>query len=75
MPMFEYKCKDCGYCMDVLVKSSKTKPGNVVCEKCSSKNTERVISGFAVGQSKAGMCSGSSCCSTGTCCPDGACSL
>jgi putative FmdB family regulatory protein len=68
MPMFEYRCKQCGHHMDVLVKSSQQKISVVVCDKCGSKDTEKAIAGFSVGQ-------GSPSSSCPTCCPTGTCGL
>ena len=50
MPIYEYRCGDCGARFEVLVYSDKTE---IVCEKCGSKNAEKLISGFAgVGTAK-----------------------
>lgn len=62
MPIFEYRCKKCGYKTEFLEKSSgKSKHS---CEKCGSTDMEKLFSGFAVGQS--GSSSAGSC-PTGTC--------
>ena len=66
MPIFEYKCNKCGHKTEFLEKSdSKNKH---ICEKCGSLNTQKLFSGFAVGQSSEGRNS----CSTGAC-PTGTC--
>ena len=45
MPIFEYKCADCGKITEVLVKSAQSvKP---VCEHCGSKKTQKLFSTFA----------------------------
>ncbi len=54
MPIFEYKCRDCGKISEVLVKGSgKAKPK---CEHCGSGATEKQLSVFSAavteGQSK-----------------------
>ena len=68
MPIFEYKCQKCGHKMEFLEKSgNKSKH---VCEKCGNPDTQKLFSGFAVGQSS----KGSDSCSTGTC-PTGTCGL
>jgi putative FmdB family regulatory protein len=67
MPMFEYQCKKCGHRMDVLLKSSGEKLPKVVCEKCGSHATEKVIAGFSVGQGRSGTDTCSTCYPTGTC--------
>lgn len=45
MPIFEYKCSDCGKITEVLVKGSRSpKPA---CEHCGSKNTKKQFSTFS----------------------------
>jgi len=44
MPIYEYKCKDCGSKFEVLVYSGSAR---IICEKCGSENSERLMSGFA----------------------------
>jgi putative FmdB family regulatory protein len=56
MPIYEYKCKDCGAKFEVLVYSNDAK---IVCDKCGSENSERLISGFA--SAIKGATSGASC--------------
>ena len=58
MPVFEYRCKKCGHVSSFLEKSGSKKTH--ACEKCSSKDTEKIFSTFAAK-------SGSSSCPTGTC--------
>ncbi len=48
MPIFEYKCNDCGYVMEFLLKSSGKE--NHVCKKCKSPNVQKLFSTFAVVQ-------------------------
>ncbi len=67
MPMFEYRCHQCGHLMEVLVMSSGKALPKVVCEKCGSVKTEKVISGFSVGPGKTDSGSCPTCCPTGTC--------
>ena len=66
MPIYSYVCKDCGHKFDLLVGVISEKP-KLKCEKCSSKNIERLLGSFNVGSSgnKTGF-SGNSC-PTGTC--------
>ena len=66
MPIYSYVCKDCGHKFDLLVGIISEKP-KFKCEKCSSKNIERLFGSFNVGSSgnKTGF-SGDSC-PTGTC--------
>jgi len=63
MPMFEYRCKQCGHVSSFLEKSETRK--SHACEKCGSKEVEKMFSTFAA---KAGRSStGDSSCPTGTC--------
>jgi len=45
MPLFEYKCRECGTKFEKIVPSSSTK---VVCKKCESSRVEKLLSVFAV---------------------------
>lgn len=74
MPIFEYKCSRCGYTMEFLEKPGGTKKHT--CEQCQSSDLKKLLSGFAVGQSRSesqacescpgGPCSGDMC-QTGAC--------
>lgn len=46
MPLFEFKCRDCGTTFEKIVPSSNTR---VVCRKCESSKVEKLLSVFAVG--------------------------
>lgn len=81
MPIFEYKCNDCGKKFDVLHKSS-TNLEEVICPDCQSKNHKKLLSSFSASTgSSSGFDSGSSC-SDGSCgvpsyggCASGMCGL
>lgn len=63
MPVFEYKCKECGTVYDVLHKSSSSKE-DVVCPKCSSKKNVKLVSSFSSSfksDNSSGGCSDGSC--------------
>jgi len=45
MPIFEYKCQDCGAQFEKIVTSSSSR---VICGKCESPHVERLLSVFAV---------------------------
>jgi putative FmdB family regulatory protein len=64
MPIFEYRCKQCGHVTSFLEKagSQKSHP----CEKCGSKATEKMFSTFAA-KTKPSSGLGNSSCPTGTC--------
>jgi putative FmdB family regulatory protein len=64
MPLFEYRCEKCGHVTEFLEKAGSEAEHE--CEQCGSKNTDRILSAFAVrggGPSGAGGAS----CPTGTC--------
>ncbi len=46
MPLYSYKCKDCGYEVEVLVIGKRGVPEK--CEKCGGKRLERKLGGFSV---------------------------
>ena len=64
MPLFEYRCKECGHVTEFLEKSDIK--GQHKCEQCSSTKTHKVFSAFAVGKGGSSGSTGSSC-PTGTC--------
>jgi putative FmdB family regulatory protein len=44
MPIYEYECKTCGDKFEVLVYSDSEK---IICDKCGSEESERLMSEFA----------------------------
>lgn len=62
MPIFEYKCKECGKKFEELVAGGDTK---VPCPECGSTNTSRLLSVFA--SSNASSSGGAPSCATGRC--------
>ena len=44
MPIYEYKCRDCGTKFEVLAYNEDNQ---VKCEKCGSANSEKLLSNFA----------------------------
>ncbi len=59
MPIYEYRCKQCGHCFELLVSSSGTRAS---CPQCASRKTERLISTFAAhGASAASPCDSGAC--------------
>jgi putative FmdB family regulatory protein len=44
MPLYEYKCNECGHEFEELVSFAEADA--VVCENCGSKKTERLASTF-----------------------------
>ena len=48
MPLFEFKCRDCGTTFEKIVPTSTSK---VACKKCESSKVDKLLSVFAVGAS------------------------
>lgn len=46
MPIFEFRCKDCGKVFEVLFKSSDEKL-KVTCPACKSAKSEKMLSVFS----------------------------
>ena len=66
MPIYEFKCEDCGYHFESLVFGSE----KVNCPKCKGPHLKRLISSFSVsGDKSSSNVSANSCptCTTGTC--------
>lgn len=61
MPIYEYRCKDCGEKFERLIMGEE----KITCPKCGSENIIKLLSLFAT----QGLSSGSSCssCSGGSC--------
>jgi putative FmdB family regulatory protein len=75
MPIFEYKCGQCGHVMEVLQKSrTAEKP---TCENCGGSDLKKLLSGFAVGKTSASpacdSCFDGPAC--GGACPGGTCPM
>ncbi|RKX24815.1 MAG: zinc ribbon domain-containing protein [Candidatus Zixiibacteriota bacterium] len=51
MPLFEYKCNDCGHTFEELVSSHSQK---ISCPKCNSENAQRQLSAFATSAPRGG---------------------
>jgi putative FmdB family regulatory protein len=59
VPIFEYKCNDCGYVSEFLEKSREAQQHK--CGKCGGSSLQKMLSGFAVGQSRSSTPSCDSC--------------
>ncbi len=66
MPIYEYRCPDCGTQFEEIRSSRDT--SDVECPTCGAKKAERLLSGFAVGGGSGSSKSsgGSSCGSSGS---------
>ena len=59
MPVYEYKCKDCGTVSEYLVGVSSEQP-EMICSDCGSEDLNRMISIISVntGAQPEGCCGG-----------------
>ncbi|MBN2365658.1 MAG: zinc ribbon domain-containing protein [Calditrichaeota bacterium] len=58
MPLFKYRCRDCGEEFEELVSLANS--NNVECPHCDSRHTEKLVSKFAtIGSSSSGTSAGS----------------
>lgn len=48
MPMYEFRCADCGNRFEELVFSSNYLPEEIICPACNSVNSEKLISAAAI---------------------------
>lgn len=64
MPIFEYKCKECGTKFDILHKSLSN-PADVICTSCGSEDAKKLLSGFSASVDSTPDFGGS--CSDGSC--------
>ncbi len=46
MPIYEYKCNNCGNCFEQLVFNSEDEK-DINCKKCGGQEIKKVISSFA----------------------------
>ena len=68
MPLYDFKCKSCGYKFEKLVfKEEEIK--EIKCPKCQSNNIEKLLTTFRIGSSENSESSCPTCptCSSGTC--------
>ena len=77
MPIFEYKCEQCGHVMEVLQKSRKA--GKQTCAECGGTDMKKLLSGFAVRKGSSNSPACDSCAAAPACgggmCPGGACPM
>jgi putative FmdB family regulatory protein len=62
MPIYEFRCKNCGYKFEELIFTSLSKINEVVCPKCGNKNAEKLMSACSSSATgEAGLASAPSC--------------
>jgi len=72
MPIYEYKCEQCGRQFDFLAKRLSDRPE--ACPDCGAPSLRKQLSTFSA-RIAVGPTGGESSCPSGTCCPGGTCSL
>jgi putative FmdB family regulatory protein len=70
MPIYDYRCCQCGEVSEVFLRSPEGEPGK--CTSCGSENLEKEISAFHV--LGAGISEDSTCCGRDTPCDSPPCS-
>jgi putative FmdB family regulatory protein len=70
MPIYDYRCGQCGEVCEVFQRSQDEKPAR--CPSCGSESLERLVSTFSVLGS--GLGEGSTCCGRDTPCESPPCS-
>ena len=73
MPIYEYRCSDCGKVSEVLIRGGSKQPA---CSHCGGTRLTKLVSatnaiiksGSSSGPSDMGNCSGSACGTGGGCC-------
>ena len=53
MPMYEYRCRDCGKKFEMLRRMQDADAG-ILCPDCESEEVERLLSAFAAGRCGSG---------------------
>ena len=51
MPIYEYRCSDCGRLSSVFVRNPNS-AGDPACQHCHSHNMKRAVSKFSVGRTE-----------------------
>ena len=74
MPIFEYRCAECGHVTDFLEKAGAAGPH--ACDACGSARMEKIFSTFSAQSSRPSGCAAGEC-PAGDCatCPGGECPL
>ena len=70
MPIYDYRCRQCGQVCEVFLRSLDAKPAK--CPNCGSEGLERLVSAFSV--LGGGLGEGSTCCGRDSPCESPPCS-
>jgi putative FmdB family regulatory protein len=60
MPIYEYRCSECGEKFEKLVRLS-TSTTEIECSKCGSRKVDKLISAFSARVSSTALASSSAC--------------
>ena len=71
MPIYDYKCKDCGKTSEIRVHSSED--DNVRCPDCAGENLEKLFSSSYMVKTDQSVSSTTCCGSPGSCDTPGSC--
>jgi putative FmdB family regulatory protein len=73
MPIYEYRCRDCGDCFEVLQRVGEG-PEALACRGCGAGSLEKQFSTFATASSSSqAAAAGAMDCGAGACCGGGSC--
>jgi putative FmdB family regulatory protein len=64
MPIYEYRCNDCGEHFEKWLRSLSAKP-DICCPRCGSPRVDKAVSLFGSSSSTGGLTADSSCAPTG----------
>ncbi len=68
MPIFEFRCDECGKSFEKIVLKANSTENDICCPNCGSKKCTKLISAIgAVGSSSSRDTQSASSCSTGCC--------
>lgn len=69
MPVFEYRCKECGSTYDIYHKGKEISE-DICCPSCTSRSYSKLISvpGIIAGKNLPAQCGSDACSEAGTCC-------
>ena len=74
MPIYEYRCEDCGTRFEKLVRRSTDVPG-IICPSCGEKHLTQELSTFAAHANGASKSADVPVCPSGRCSNPGLCGL
>ena len=60
MPLYEYRCRECGERFEKLVRFSAS-ASEIECAKCGARKVDKLISAFSTGMSSTTVASTSAC--------------